>query len=598
MKDTLTYYSLSNAQMDIWLDQKINEGMPIYNIGGFVRIKGEVDKAIFGKAVNCLIKKHDALRIIVDELEGSHLPKQRFLGELSAAVPITDFSQVKDPFNRALFWMQKRFIEPYNNGEPLFRFDLLKVGDQEYLWLAQYHHLITDGWGGALLTRSMSEIYTDLCEGRNPNLNAPSYIEFLKNERSYIQSDKFESDRKYWLDQFKSIPSVLFKPNYLMSASAKKMDGECHTVYLERSTYNRLDGLAKTQRVSVFHVIVSVLLVYFSRAYQQRELVVGLPILNRSNAEFKKTAGLFVGVNPVKFEVGAQLNFDELVSCIGAELRQHYRHQRYPLGEINRSVGVGDVERPQLFDLRINYAKQSHDAFFAGSPVRSVMLDHNVSQTPLSVSVWEFNEKEDVQIDFSFNLGYFKRDEVEAISDRFLHLVDKLLADPSVAVEDIEILTKRDHDQLRFDWNTTQADYPQDRCIHELFEAQAEKAPDAIALTFEDQHLSYGELNQQANQLAHYLVKEKHVSSDTLVGICLERSLDMVIAILGILKAGGAYVPLDPDYPEARLSYMLQDAGLSTVITQSDVLARTPVSSTQALCLDASDTQEKIAAQA
>ncbi len=600
MTSSRSNFPLSNAQRDIWVDQVLNKNIPLYNIGGYVKIEGSIDVGLFERAVNLLVEKHDALRLVLDE-EGSEngLPVQCFLPKLSVAVPLIDFSLEIDAHLVAKAWMQKRFVEPYAlSGGPLFRFDLLKINGNEYWWLAQYHHLITDGWGGALLNRSLADLYTSLSCGSNLNVIAPSFRDHLNSELFYSQSDKFEIDRQYWLKQYQSVPSPPIPPQYRSQLKSTSASGGCHTFYLPSQMYRRLGEFSELCNASMFHVIIAALVSYFGRISQQDRLVVGLPILNRRNAKFRDTAGLFAGIIPIPFTIDPDDSVINLVKNIGLDLRRHYRHQRFPVSEINRGAERGGAEgNSQLFDLSVNYAKQSHDVFFDGSAAKSTMLDTNVGQTPLAVSIWEFNAGEDVQFDFSYNVDYFNTEDVEAISERFVNILEQFLASPERRLSDISITTASERKQLLVGWNDTKTDYPSGHCIHQFFERQVKKNPEAVALIFDEQEMSYRELNSQANQLANYLVSEKNIRPDTLVGICLERSFEMVIAILAITKAGGAYVPLDPDYPEARLAYLLEDAGLDTVITNSDVFTRTPITPSQAVCLNKPDVQVKISLQ-
>ncbi len=600
MISSQSHFPLSSAQRDIWVDQVLNKNIPLYNIGGYVKIEGPVDVGLFERAVNLLVEKHDALRLVLDEEGGEDgLPVQYFLPKLFVAVPLIDFSLEIDAQLSAKAWMQKRFVEPYALfGTPLFRFDLLKINGNEYWWLAQYHHLITDGWGGALLNRSLADLYTSLSCDLNLNVVAPSFLDHLNSEGFYSQSDKFEIDRQYWLKQYQSVPSPPISPQYRNQLKSASASGGCHTFYLPSQMYRRLGEFSELCNASMFHVIIAALVSYFAQVSQQDRLVVGLPILNRRNAKFRDTAGLFAGIIPIPFTIDPDDSVINLVKNIGFDLRRHYRHQRFPVSEINRGSERGGTEgNSQLFDFSVNYAKQSHDVFFDGSPAKSTMLDPNVGQTPLAVSIWEFNAGEDVQFDFSYNVDYFNPEDIEAISERFVNILEQFLARPERRLSDISITTASERKQLLVGWNDTKADYPSDHCIHQFFERQVKKNPKAVALVFDEQRLSYRELNSQANQLANYLVSEKNIRPDTLVGICLERSFEMVIAILAITKAGGAYVPLDPDYPEARLAYILEDAGLDTVITSSDVFTRTPITSSQALCLNEPDLRVKISSQ-
>ncbi len=594
-----SFFSLTSSQSEIWFDQVLRHDIPLYNIGGYVLIDGHIDADRFDQSVNILIKKHDALRLVFDESRAAgELPRQYFLPELSISVPLKDLSNGTNTESAALGWMKIRLMEPYNVFEnPLFRYDLVKVSENRYYWLMQYHHLIADGWSIALITRSLANIYSALTRGDDPDLSGLSYVSYLEKEKEYRSSRQYEKDCRYWEKEYHSIPAVLLQPRSNFKSKILTTLGAGHSFYVPRSLYNDLNSLSEQSGVSILHLILGVLYIYFSRTCQQSELVFGIPILNRSNASFRNTAGMFVSVIPVRFDFSSGLSFRSLLTSIAQLLRRSYRHQRLSVSEINRIAGLGaENERSQLFDISVNYAKQSHDALFGDKPARTVTIDNQCGQIPLSVSIWEFNEDEDVQFDFSYNLAYFDHDDVQKLSERFIAILENSLGDIDRPIVDIPLVSMPDIECL-MKWNDTTADYPQEKCIHELFEKQVRLSPDVVALVYGEKQLTYKQLNNQSNQLAHYLVTEKQLQPDALVGICLERSFEVMISILGVLKAGGAYVPLDPTYPAARLSYMLEDAALETVITHRRLLVQNPITELQALCLDDTFIQENISRQ-
>jgi len=307
--------------------------------------------------------------------------------------------------------------------------------------------------------------------------------------------------------------------------------------------------------------------------------------LNRSTATFKKTVGLFTSVIPAKFCFDTHLSFIELLQAIGTELRKDYRHQRFPVSEINKQVDLYKEGRRQLFDITLSYLNNNYDTHFGGSAVEMRLLTHGVEQNALVIFVNDFHKQREVKIDFDYNLGAFKEGEIEGIKVRFEFLLNEVLLHPKVPIRELQIMPEAELNTILFDFNNTATNYPSDQCVHQLFEAQVKTTPEAVAVVFENQQLSYRDLNQRANQLAHYL-QTLGVKPEILVGICLERSVEMVIGLLSILKAGGAYVPLDPAYPVARLAFMLEDAQVSVLLTQESLKERLPETQTQVVCLD------------
>ncbi len=589
----LNYYPLSSPQREIWFDQRLNPELPQYNIGDYVQIDGPINAGLFETAVNLLVQRHDTLRTQLAP-DTDEVPMQIFLKDLPVTVPFHDFSDEKHPRESALAWMQKEFVQPFDlYGKSLFHFALLKIDENCYFWFKKYHHIIIDGGGTTLLIQSLSKIYTQLAQDKKIDCSAPSYVEFVRNDKAYVESDRFKKHRQYWLGKYQTLPEALCSPRYLYRFDGKTPPSGCQTLPLERPIYNRLIDLAQNCNVSTFHVILGALYVYFIRTGQNEDFVVGLPVLNRSDATFKNTAGLFEGVSAARFNFGTELNFKELLESICKELKQNYRNQRFPLSELNREVGLQKTGRKQLFDISISYEKHSYDASFDSSPIQVKTLLHGYEQTPLMIYLREFHDDEDVYIDFVYNLAYFNAKEIEQIQARIILILKHVLKHVDESIRTIPLLTEFEQQQLQ-EWNQTETDYPKDKTIVDLFQEQVVKTANNIAVVFpstgsgqsKDQQLTYNELNQKANQVAHHLLSIKRETDNYRIGICMERSMEMVIGLLGILKVGAAYIPLDPDYPQQRLQFMLEDSQVPVLLTQERIINRLPKHQAKVVCLD------------
>jgi amino acid adenylation domain-containing protein len=599
---TVKQYPLSSPQREIWFDQMLHPDAPLYNIGGYIEINGYINPTIFESAVNLSVQGHDVLRTVLVSGE-SELPMQSFLEEIQILVPFNDFSGQHNPKQSAWEWMEDQFVKPFelNGGNsdhtPLFRFALLKVSENHFNFFFVYHHLIIDGWGISLINGNLGEIYSALKSGNPSNFEAPSYSHFIEYDQLYYKSSRYDRDLQYWMEKYKTTPEPLLRPLY----SSKFVEGTPPSDWLvesfPRSFYNRMISLAESCNVSTFHLILGALYVCITRTWQNEELAVGLPILNRPKATFKNTVGVFVSFSAVLFDFGTRLSFKELLLEIGKELGQTYRRQRLPISDLNRKLGLTQNGRKQLFDVGLSYEKHDNNIFFGPYSGRVKPLEHGYEQTPLMIHVREFHHEEDVEIDFVFNLAYFDSDEIKRIHSRFMLTLEYVLNHAEESIGTIPLVTEEEKQQL-LAWNQTEMPYPKDRTIVDLFHARVEQSPDNIAAVFDEQELSYGELNRKANQLAHYLIGlgTRFNNPETLMGICVERSLDMLIGLLAILKVGGAYLPLDPDYPEERLKFMLKDSGAKVLLSQNHLLERLTVKTegaspsscpdAQVVCLD------------
>ncbi|MCP4413625.1 MAG: AMP-binding protein, partial [Gammaproteobacteria bacterium] len=312
----------------------------------------------------------------------------------------------------------------------------------------------------------------------------------------------------YWLEKYQTLPEPLFSPRYLDQFVDKTPPSERRVLSLARPFYNRLIALAKSCDATTFHLILGSLYVCLTRTSRTEELAVGLPVLNRQNAIFKETVGLFVGVSAVRLAFGTDLRFKALLQSIGWELKQNYRHQRLPISDLNRDLRLHHVGRKQLFDISLSYENHDYDAYFDSYSTQVKTLLHGYEQTPLMIFVREFHDNDDVDLDFVYNLAYFDATEIERIQTRFVMILEYVLNHVDESISTIPLLTETEQGQLQA-WNKTKTEYPKELTIVDLFEEQVEKTPDNIAAVFEDQQLSYKELNRKANQLAHYLISLK-----------------------------------------------------------------------------------------
>ena len=579
-------YPLAAPQLDIWLDQVLHGDSPLYNIGGYARINGAVDASLMQVAVNQVVNRHDALRIQLVPGSAEHpLPRQRFLGAVSVPLNVHDVSGHGDPETRALALLQENLQTAFSFDDGLLlRADLIKVRDDLYYFFVNGHHLIIDGWSFAMIGRAISQAYTALHDQTENEVTAPTYQTYIEQQGSIKDSASFQRQRQYWLDKYRTLPEPLLAPRYQSRFEQGLAPSQNHAWRLPRALYNRLGEQAKASgQATVFHVMLAVLYSYFARIEQRDEIVIGLPILNRANAAHKATVGLFVGMSPVRLSLGTDLSFSELVGKIALMLKQDYRYQRFPLSELNRELGLQNQGRRQLFDLVVSY-EQDQDTWYGPALAQPVKLSNGYEQMPLAMHIREAAPDDDVWMHFIYNEAYFESTQIEALQQRFTNILQCVAADFDAPINTLDLMPAPER-QVLDEWNRTDVDYPRDVLLHQLIEAQVVARPEAIAVRFEGQALTYDELNRQANRLAHALLEEG-LGPDARVAICLERSLEMVVGLLGILKAGAAYVPLDPGYPSDRLSHMLNDSAPGVLITTHGLLTRLPGVTMPVLCLD------------
>ncbi|PHN21027.1 non-ribosomal peptide synthetase [Pseudomonas sp. ICMP 460] len=574
---------LTAAQKAIWLDQISQADSPLYNIGAYLELNGPVNAHLMQRAVEWLVAKHDALRLtLLNETDADGVPLQYIADAVPVEVPLFDLSDRDDPAASAVALVEQQMARPFCLTEaPLFRFFLIKLGEAHYYFGNHAHHIILDGWAFGEMLQSLGGIYTRLAEEQQPDMQATSYVDFIFDDARYRESARYAKDRDYWQAKYQTLPEPLFAARHHDHFAKGKAPG-CHYIRpFPVALHARMGELAKDFQASTYHVLLAAMYVYFTRVTQRDEWVVGLPLLNRT-AKFKGTLGMFTQVSAVRFSLGRELSFGEVICAVRDVLKQDYRHQRFPLSEMNLRPEAG-----QLFDLTLSYEQDDHPFQFAGQRGDLVKVTNNHEQMPLAFHLRASNYKDKAWAHFVYNQAYFNADEIEALAERFTYVLEQALANADLAVGDFSLCTEADRALLQ-QWNAEVGSYPSADTLHGLFEGQAAARPDATAVVFEEQRLSYSELNQRANQVAHRLLN-LGVRPDDRVAICVERGLDMIVGLLGILKAGAGYVPIDPAYPQERISYTLQDSAPFAVLVQPATAARVAELSVAVIDLQAID---------
>ncbi|MCP5051973.1 MAG: AMP-binding protein, partial [bacterium] len=577
-------YPLSSVQQEIWFDQVLHPLVPLYNIGGYVRIDGAIDPDIFTRAVHLVVQKNDSLRTILHQ--HAPLPLQEFPTKVPVDIPFFDFSQFPNSKQNAEQWMERELAKPFDLYDGiLFRYALIRLSDKCYYWSFCYHHLVTDAWGISLIIKQAAREYNSLSKetgnatiNNNNRQNQYSYVDFILDDRDYQESEKFKTHEQYWKDKFSNPPAPLIPHRYIAKFKGREIPSRISHLWLDHGFYSQLNAFVGQHNVTAFHFFLSALYCYFLKVTGTtggEEMVVGLPLFNRNSKSFKQTAGIFVNMMPARFGLGMELNFSQLMQSIRLQLREDYRNQRFPISRINRQSGIHRDRRQQLFDLTFSFENLDISSRFGGSSIEFVTLSSGFEPNPLAVAVKEYHGSghRKVRIDFVYNLAAFQTDEIEYMMKRFRFLLENAIAHPELPVKELEIIPEPELRRLLTEWNDTRTEFPRDKCIHQLFEEQVERTPHHVAVVSQRKHLTYAELNQSADHIAGYLIERHDTRPGDLVGIMVERGVEMIAAIMGILKSGAAYLPIDPDYPEERIDYMLRDSG-ANILLKSEIVNR------------------------
>jgi amino acid adenylation domain-containing protein len=554
-------------QQDVYFDQLLHPNKPIYNIGAKIEINGTLNISIFKKSYEALIAQHDAYRTIFTrsgetvaiKLEEGHHSKLGFI----------DFSDSKKPHLEANKYMEKEFLKPFDlfSGNLLHVFTLIKVGEDLHYLFSVYHHIITDGWGTSLMFQRLVQNYNEIFDfGSVQTLYPFSYKDFMKDDEEYQKSVFIEEDKNYWKDKFSTLPENLFDK---IDDSIQITKSKHKELFINRKVYNQLNELAVQYKCSTFHLILAVLYTYFGRKQQNNNFAIGLPVLNRSKSKYKKTVGLFMGISPLRMSINFEEKFETLIKDIKDQLKKDYRHQRFPLGKLIQELQLFN-EKERLFNITLSYEKQDYAINFKHTQTKVIPLSHQSERVALAIYIREYDEFEDVKVDFDYNLNYFDDLRITEVVCHFEKLISSILAFPDKKLKELIYLTEEEEHHILVEFNNTKVDYPKEKTVVDLFKVHVEKAPEKVALKDDFKSYSYSELNKISNQIAEYLIATYGEQDKSPIGVLLGRSAEMVVVLLAILKSGRAYIPLDPTFPKERLNYIVGDSQIKLIIKEGN----------------------------
>jgi len=556
---------LTLPQQDVYFEQLLYPNEPIYNIGAKIEIKGIINVGIFRRAHNELINQHDAYRsTLINDPENVTV---QIVEEHNSKLGFVNFSDRQKSYEDANAYMQEEFSKPFDLfGERLLHvFTLVKVSEDFHYLFSVYHHIITDGWGTSLMFQRLVQNYNEVFEfGKIKTVYPFSYKDFIEDDCTYQNSESFIQDKFYWKERFKNLPENLFDKiddTIQINKSNRK------ELIIKRELYNELNHLVTAYKCSTFHLILAILYTYFGRKHQNGDFAIGLPVLNRSKSIYKKTVGLFMGISPLRIPIDFDATFEDLIIEIKNQLRHDYRHQRFPLGKLIQELQLFS-EKERLFNITLSYEKQNYSTNFKNTQTQVIPLSHHSERVALSIYIREFDELEDVKIDFDYNLSYFDDIGITQVVQHFENLVNVILASPDKKLKEFVYLSKEDERQVLVEFNNTKVDYQKDKTVVDLFEARVEPTPEKVALKDDFKSYSYFELNKLSNQIAEYLITVYGEQDKSPIAVLLGRSVNMVAVLLGILKSGRSYIPLDPTFPKERLSYIVDNSQSKILISE------------------------------
>jgi amino acid adenylation domain-containing protein len=553
-------FPLTSYQKDIWIKHKLNEKTPQGNIGAYAEIDGSLNYAKLNRAVQKIVSSVDSLRLRIIEKAG--VAYQYFENHADYTMPIIDYTQNEFTTDDALDWINDRFSIPFKLTERLFDLVLLKVSNTKHFWLIKAHHLIVDGWSLTNLIKKIVEVYNvsdiDLTE-----VVSPSFKSLMESDQNYLSSNRYQSDREFWKKELANVPESIFsyKSNITDSITSKRT-----SFNISRETYSKIQSLCESNKFSEFSYFLGIISLYFFRFYRLDRMIINIPVLNRSKKE-RQIIGHCVNTIPIVIEISSTDSFIHHVKRITGQFSKFYKHSKLAFGEIQRELVEANT---RLFDVTLSFDIHDTNQFIESANLSTTILSHNHEQNALFLLVHAAGKNTDPVIYIDYLLELFGN--VYPISSFISHLkeiIKQTLKNSDVPISGIDILPKTERSKIKQVFNNTKMAFPK-TCIHQLFEEQVSKTPHAIAAIFKEEKVTFEQLNSKANQVARFLIKKGAQNSDA-IGICMERSVLMIIGLLSILKAGCSHVGIDPKYPLKRNRHIFSNSCSTLLISQESL---------------------------
>ncbi|WP_245894300.1 amino acid adenylation domain-containing protein [Chamaesiphon polymorphus] len=580
---------LSFAQSRLWFLDRLEGGSATYNMPEPLQLTGDLDIAALELAVEGILQRHEVLRTSFETIEGE--PVQVISSNFQIAMPFVDLQHLSGEAQSTR--LQELAVEesqqPFDLAvPPLLRFTLVRLGLESHVLLVTMHHIISDGWSMGIFVDELSELYRAICTetpAQLPGLPI-QYADFAQWQRKWLTGDVLQSQVDYWKQQLATAPPLLELPTDRPRPSMQTFRGGTTSFYLDRELTQQLKLLSQNSGATLFMTLLAAFATLLSRYSRQEDIVIGSPIANRNHSGIESLIGFFVNTLVLHTKLEGDPTFTELLDRVREMTLGAYEHQDLPFEKLVEELQPQrSLSYTPLF--QVMFVLQNAPLSKLDLPdltISPFKMEHVTARFDLTLQMEE--TAAGLTGELIYNRDLFDATTIERMASHLEILLAGIVANPQQQVAKLPLISSAERQQLLIDWNDTQVDYPQDKCFHELFEAQVERTPDAIAVQFEDAKLTYRELNDRSNQLARYL-QTLGVKPEVLVGICVERSLDTIVGLLGVFKAGGAYVPLDPAYPADRLSFMLSDSQVALLLTQQKLLAGLPDCDVPILRLDA-----------
>ena len=576
----------SFAQERFWfVDQVLGAGAA-YNIPVGVRLRGDLDLPSLERALTEIVRRHEILRTSFSVEDGR--PMQVVQPARPISVVVVDLADVEHEERER---SAKQFVDDATQAPfdlttgPLFRAHLVRLGERDNVLHFVFHHLVFDGWSKLVLYRELGDLYSAAVRGDPVQLEPRDvqYGDFAEWQRSWLQGELLEQELDYWTDALDGMPAALDLPTDRPRPAASSMQGSWSRASIPSAVVEGLHALARAEGVTFYMALLATFDLLLHRYSGQDDIAVGVPVDCRDRPELDGVIGVFVDTVVLRVDISGSPTYRDLLGRVRARMLDAIAHKRLPFEELVRALKPDrQFGRHPLYQVMLTLVPGGSTPELQGLSVEEVGSER--ASAPIDLTVFIEEREDGVEAIWEYSTDLFESETISRMQSHFLRLLEAVVAEPDRSIGELPLVTEIERVQALEEWGRPTTDFPV-ACLHELFEARVRATPDAPALAFEGEVLSYRELNERANRLAHRL-RELGVEPETRVALCLRRSFELVVAVIAVLKAGGAYVPLDPDYPAERLAFVLADAQPSALVTEEELLSRLPAHEAAVVCVD------------
>ncbi|MGV9907772.1 amino acid adenylation domain-containing protein, partial [Streptomyces sp. NPDC003388] len=571
---------LSFAQQRLWFLDQLTPGSAEYLVPFGLRVRGALDTGALGAAFTGLVTRHEVLRtrFVTDD---SGRPAQIVDAPWSVTPVVHDVRAVPtaDREPAALEIMAAEARRPFDlDGGRLLRVDVVRVADDDQYLLITLHHIVSDGWSSGILARELRELYAAAVAGREASLKElpVQYADFAAWQREQLGGEYLEQQLAYWRERLAGVPALELPTDHGRPAEREGAEGDTVYFSVPPEVAEALRATASGQGASLFMALLSLFQIVLARYCRQDDIAVGTPIAGRNRAETEDLIGFFVNTLVLRTDLSGDPAFTELLARVKDTALGAYDHQDLPFERLVDELAPDrDLSRNPLFQTLFVFQNTPDGDGWSlpGVTVEQIGVGGQDAKFDLQLTAAEADGELLAALEYRTDL--FERATIERMAGHFTTLAASVAGAPGARLSELNMLTEGERREILVDWNGVAGPYPETATIHRLIEERVAASPEAVAVTHGERRWTYAEINARANQLAHHL-RGVGVRPDTLVAVCLDRSPDLIAAVLGILKAGAAFVPLDPDYPTDRITYMVEDTGTPLIITSSDLAHRLP----------------------